>query len=430
MINEFKSGDEIKHTSGDNIIIKSKIGEGGQGKVYKVEYLGEEYALKWYFPKKLKEPKKFYENLRNNVINGNPSKEFLWPLAITEKQNGSFGYIMDLRPKEYRDLTCFLNASIKYKTTEAVINTCLNMVNAFQALHRKGYSYQDLNDGNFFVNPENGDILICDNDNVAPYGASFGIAGKSRYMAPEVVLENTKPNLDTDLFSLSVILFMLIFIAHPLEGARVVACPCLTEDFEVKLYAEEPVFIWDPKDTSNRPVRGIHNNAIKLWPLFPKYLQDAFIRSFVSGTKDIRGRLRETEWREIFLKLKDDILKCFNCNEENFASMDDNGIITCCNCGNRTNKPLSLSGNNFEIALVPEKNLTAWHIDNGDYSEIMGTVVRNKNNPHLWGIRNLSKHLWTVTYPNSKNEMVKENQVVPILKNINIKIRNQGFNIK
>ena len=30
-----------------------------------------------------------------------------------------------------------------------------------------GYSYQDLNDGNFFINPQSGDVLICDNDNVA-----------------------------------------------------------------------------------------------------------------------------------------------------------------------------------------------------------------------------------------------------------------------
>lgn len=37
-------------------------------------------------------------------------------------------------------------------------------------LHRHGYSYQDLNDGNFFINPESGDVLICDNDNVMPQG--------------------------------------------------------------------------------------------------------------------------------------------------------------------------------------------------------------------------------------------------------------------
>lgn len=30
--------------------------------------------------------------------------------------------------------------------------------------------------------------MICDNDNVAPYGENLGIAGKCRYMAPEVVI--------------------------------------------------------------------------------------------------------------------------------------------------------------------------------------------------------------------------------------------------
>lgn len=430
MINELKKGDKIRLTSGDDIMIKAKLGEGGQGRVYKVEYKGKEYALKWYFIKKIKEPKRFYENLKNNVIKGSPSKEFLWPLAITEEQNGSFGYIMDLRPKEYKDFIHFLNAVERYKDTSTVVNAGLNMINAFQALHRKGYSYQDLNDGNFFINPQNGDILICDNDNVSPYGESFGVAGKSRYMAPEIVLGTGRPNLDADLFSLSVILFMLIFIAHPLEGAKVIACPCLTEAFEVNLYAEKPIFVWDPIDTTNRPVRGIHNNLINLWPLFPEYLHDAFIQSFGKGSKDINSRLRESEWRNIFLKLKDDIVKCNNCGEENFANINNSGVIKCCSCGIQTNRPLSLINDDFDIALFPGKNITGWHINDGDYLEIVGTVVQNKDNPNLWGIRNLSDILWIVTNHKGEEKIKGKNEVVPVLKDIDIKIGNQRFIIK
>ena len=64
----------------------------------------------------------------------------------------------------------------------------LDICCAFRALHLKGLSYQDLNDGNFFINGETGRVLICDNDNVAPDGDNTtGIRGKARYMAPEVV---------------------------------------------------------------------------------------------------------------------------------------------------------------------------------------------------------------------------------------------------
>ena len=64
-MSEFKCGDKIKLTNGDSITVKSKIGEGGQGSVYKVDYGGKEFALKWYLPGYLKglkpNHKKFYK---------------------------------------------------------------------------------------------------------------------------------------------------------------------------------------------------------------------------------------------------------------------------------------------------------------------------------------------------------------------------------
>ena len=61
-------------------------------------------------------------------------------------------------------------------------------------------SYQDLNDGNFFIDVSNGDILICDNDNVTPDGMknAGNIGGKPGYMAPEIVCGKSHPNSLTD----------------------------------------------------------------------------------------------------------------------------------------------------------------------------------------------------------------------------------------
>ena len=53
-MSDFKSGTKIKLTNGDEITVKSKLGEGGQGAVYKVLYKNQEYALKWYLPTYLK----------------------------------------------------------------------------------------------------------------------------------------------------------------------------------------------------------------------------------------------------------------------------------------------------------------------------------------------------------------------------------------
>ena len=55
----FKNGDKLKLLNGDEISVKSLLGDGGQGEVYLVSYNGKDYALKWYLSKYLKSLKDF-----------------------------------------------------------------------------------------------------------------------------------------------------------------------------------------------------------------------------------------------------------------------------------------------------------------------------------------------------------------------------------
>lgn len=227
---ELKKGDKVNLTSGGYVTIEKELGRGGQGIVYLVNLSGEKKALKWY----LNAPNdKFYKNLEHNVMNGAPggSSAFLWPEYLTQKQNGSYGYVMKLRPQNYYEFGNFLLAKKSFRSYTAMLAAAMKICNGFMMLHRFGYSYQDLNDGNFFIDPNTGDVLICDNDNVMPQGEKSGIMGKARYMAPEIVAGGV-PDKYSDRFSLSVILFMLFYANHPFEGAKVVACPCMTETFE------------------------------------------------------------------------------------------------------------------------------------------------------------------------------------------------------
>lgn len=175
-MSELKMGDRVRILNGGECKVLAKLGEGGQGIVYKVSYEGKEMALKWYFIEKMKNPKQFYSNLQRNIEQGAPTDSFLWPQELSEYSQGeSFGYLMELRPQQYEDFSRFLLARVRFSSVSALINAGLNMVEGFRALHNRGYSYQDLNDGNFFINPQSGDVLICDNDNVAPYGENLGI---------------------------------------------------------------------------------------------------------------------------------------------------------------------------------------------------------------------------------------------------------------
>ena len=417
---EFQKGQRIKTVSGGELEVIQKLGEGGQGVVYKVNYNGKPLALKWYFGNKLNNADKFYRNIQNNIKQGTPTGAFLWPLEITEYFEGSFGYLMELRPPEYKDFSLFLLAKVHFANIEALINTALCITNGFRELHNRGYSYQDLNDGNFFVNPKTGDVLICDNDNVAPYGENLGIAGKCRYMAPEVVMGQKRPDSHTDRFSLAVVLYMLLFLNHPLEGKRTM-CPCLTEELERKFYGSDPVFVWDPANDANRPVRGVHTNEIKLWPLYPAFVRKTFEKAFsheVMVGNDTTHRVIEKEWQEVFTTLRDLTIKC-SCGSETFIDPSQQSC-RCINCGKSIERPPILKVKKYHAALAPGKKLYACHVqyDSDDFKEAKGEVISSRNNPSLLGLRNDSNNTWEAILPNGSSKGYPNGQVIKLGKGI------------
>ena len=91
----FAKGSRIPLQNGPSAEVIAKLGEGGQGTVYRVRIGGKEYALKWYHKGTLQNPRRFYQNLENNIRQGAPSPAFLWPEFLTKERDGSF----DMHPK-------------------------------------------------------------------------------------------------------------------------------------------------------------------------------------------------------------------------------------------------------------------------------------------------------------------------------------------
>ena len=319
---ELTKGTVLYSTNRDSIKILDLIGEGGQGKVYKVQYKNKQCALKWYW--KGKETEEFYNNLKHNVDLGSPNRCFLWPVAITERDNNNcFGYVMELRKNSYYEFSKFLTAQIKFSNFKAIINAALQLATSFLQLHARGQSYQDLNDGNFFINPNTGYVLICDNDNVAPDKKNLGIKGKPGYMAPEVLNEdsNDMPDKYSDRFSLAVVLFLLFFRDHPLKGMREDPDDPFGEN-EYEIMCKNPVFIFDEKDKSNRP-RPCYKNATKFWKIYPPFILDTFKKAFskelmCNSGKNKEDRITESEWCKKIAWLRRCLIICPKCKKETF----------------------------------------------------------------------------------------------------------------
>lgn len=409
----------VSLVSGKSATIIKELGRGGQGIVYLVEVDGEQKALKWY----LNAPDdKFYRNLEHNIVSGAPSDAFLWPEDLTEKQQGSYGYIMRLRPKNYYEFGNFLLAKVSFKSFSAMLSAAMKICNGFMMLHRFGYSYQDLNDGNFFIDPSSGDVLICDNDNVMPQGEKSGIMGKTRYMAPEIVAGGI-PDKYSDRFSLSVILFMLFYANHPFEGAKVVACPCMTESYEKRFYGSEAVFIYDPNDTSNLPVRGIHQNVIRRWPVMPKLLRDTFIQEFnQEKLKNPNTRMIEQNWEKIISQVRDSLIVCQHCGEETFVdtSLPSYKCMNCSKDNDLTKKIM------FANRSLPLLNKCFIYIDNDNVPDGIVTV----DNTGFLLIKNISTESWTVETPSGKIKTVEPQDILPVKEGLKINFRIHNMQYK
>lgn len=426
-----KVGDKVQMKFGGEATVLAEFGAGGQGTVYKVSYQGKEYALKWYHKGVFKgKEKEFYKNLENNIEKGAPTDAFLWPIGIScATADGVFGYIMDIRPHGYHELTEFFvgnkkQKQIRFKSFEAISEAAINIIQAFRELHNSGYSYQDINNGNFFINPETGKVLICDNDNVSPNRVNLGILGKQRYMAPEIVLMNNDPDKMSDRFSLSVILFRLLFINHPLEG-RYSTPPCMTKELERKYYGQEPIFVYDPTDDRNRPVPGTDKNLKLFWSVYPDYIRDAFIKAFSKDVMQNKSpRIIEKEWLNVFMKFKASIVKCPHCHEETFIVSQGNN--TCIECGKKIAVANAIRFQSVTIPLFVGTKLMLWHVDSAldDLATKIGCVIENKNKPNLLGIKNESNVTWKVNLTDGTLKALAPGNVVPIKAGFNIECTN------
>lgn len=423
-------GTRLRTRFNKELVVRKTLGDGSQGIVYEVEYDGRPMALKWYRPNVFRDRDKFIDNLRNNIMHGAPTDEFLWPVDMTDIVDGSFGYVMNLRPPEFVEAKVLFVRPDLFQSFRRAIDACLGVVSAFRVLHNKGYCYQDVNGGNFFINPQTGRVLICDNDNVAPAGTDTGIRGTPRFMAPEIVVKNTVPSMQSDRHSMSVLIFFLLLVQHPLEGRRVTQSAMLDGDTQMRLYGSDPLFVMDPNNAENRPDPA-YPNVLRVWPCLPRHMQRMFERAFSQrALHEPNRRPTELEWIRELTRFRSEVVSC-GCGNEVF--MEDAHAVRCDDqkCGREVRVPLRAELSGYALPFVTDTRIYRCQtcVCNPDVAlDPLAWVLQARGDAGVLGVRNISREPWRVVVDGRAHD-VAPGEVVRVTPNMELHINSEVIRI-
>lgn len=402
----FTPGTTIQLNNGTSVTVVRCVGAGGQGQVYQVRYSGHQspsMALKWYTAPEMCADYSYYDAMLRRCHLKAPSPAFLWPLATTKRRSdGAFGYIMPLCPPSFYELGDFFcidrNPEAWFSSNTARLNAAITVADSFMRLHKNGLCAQDINDGNFFVEPTTGKVLICDNDNIVANGHGHGIVGKPRYTAPEV-MTGGQPDIFSDRFAIAVILYRIFMIDHPLEGLQTISSinNCLNVDCEKKIYGSEALFCHDPKDASNRPTPEFQPNSLRFWPELPSILRRTFEEAFsLRALKNPTERTSLSRWLEVLMDVRRKLVTCRADTHEPLHDFlaDENLPDLCPMCGKKLAQVPVLEFDSGKQYRIPYGKQFFINEDLNVSGECKTMNMRGRG--VTLGLINTSGHSWTV----------------------------------
>jgi DNA-binding helix-hairpin-helix protein with protein kinase domain len=385
--------------AGTPVLVGERLGEGGQGVVHAALIGGASCVVKWY--RAVPKPTELRNSITALIDRGRPHPAFIWPIdLVVSREVPGFGYVMPRLEPVFESFAQLLRRTDQ-PSFRVIITIGRQLVSAFNALHGSGLCYRDINFGNLWVDPQQAEVAIIDNDNVGIDGGDVFVWGTLRFMAPEVVRREVFPSSHSDMHSLAVFLFYLFVHGHPLEGIKTESSYSWAtsgqseSDLAIRTFGTEPIFVFDPVNQSNPPPPG--DPMLTWWRIYPRFFRELFEQTFTTGlTNPVSGRVPESVWRRALVRLGDCVSSC-TCQASVFYDPDDPGL-RCWNCGEIPPKPPLLQLPGCTVVLSEGGSITSHHLHRDrKHDTVIAMVEPHPTKPGEMVLRNVGADDWTMT---------------------------------
>lgn len=277
-------------------------------------------------------------------------KLMAWPIDYVITPKGKWGLVMPFIPDTFRFEHGDLKGEEKKpnwfwsKNARNMVDSkelgdwrkylinCLHLSRGIRKFHSIGIAHSDISFNNVLTDSKTGLVNILDLDDLnVPGKYKPNVIGTPGFIAPEVIVSMGKdgdkqsiPCRETDLHAMAVVIYMLLFRRHPLEGKKVWSEDAVQDEQLQK--GAKALFIEDSNDSSNQIKDKKENfpwsdtNRLPYAVAGP-FLSVLFQKAFEDGLHNPAERPLAGEWETAITKTLDLLVPCSNkkCSEKWFV---------------------------------------------------------------------------------------------------------------
>ena len=278
-----------------------------------------------------------------------------------------------------------------------------------------------------FVDPLSYDVLIADNDNVGIDGQpGLGVRGTENFMAPEVVRRDAHPSTNTDLWSLSVFIFYLFVMHHPLDGRHESDYEILDWAAKEQLHGFKPVSSSTQMIVQTPPYRAYTTTLLNCGrSIHPGFVSCSCVRSPVEPPTHATAGYARPNGVSALVRLRENVLDC-SCFNEVFWDKDSDAAPVCWNCGAvvpvAPRLVLRAPTVREPVLLSSSTTLSAYRLRQGEFSlaDRAAVVSAHPTVPNVLGMTNRTRKTWRARTPDERETLVPPGRTVRLVDGLSI----------